>query len=94
MINFKEQDPIDEIMPPDQRPFSVPLAHHGCAGFPGHLRELREGHPCRGVISNIGYFGHGDTVAYPPAPEWGVGMGEKTITTLLAARAAAKRWAA
>ena len=34
------------------------------------------------MISNIGYFGHGDTVNIPRA-EWGVGMGEKTITTLL-----------
>jgi isopropanol dehydrogenase (NADP+) len=48
------------------------------ATFENCVKVTRAG----GVISNIGYFGHGDYINIPRA-EWGVGMGEKTITTLL-----------
>lgn len=35
-----------------------------------------------GTISNVGYHGHGETVPIPRL-EWGVGMAEKTIRTVL-----------
>ena len=35
-----------------------------------------------GTISNIGYHGHGDYIKIPRL-EWGVGMADKTIKTLL-----------
>lgn len=35
-----------------------------------------------GVISNVGYHGHGDYVPLP-RDAWGVGMGDKTIRTAL-----------
>ena len=80
VINFKEQDPIAEIMRLT-RGHGADAAMDALgsqATFENCVKATRAG----GVISNIGYFGHGDTVNIPRA-EWGVGMGEKTITTLL-----------
>lgn len=79
-INFKEQDVIAEIM--------RLTGGHGVDGamealgaqatFENCVKVTRPG----GTISNIGYFGHGDYVNIPRM-EWGVGMAEKTIRTLL-----------
>lgn len=79
-INFKEQDVIAEVM--------RLTGGHGVDGamealgaqatFENCVKATRPG----GTISNIGYFGHGDYVNIPRL-EWGVGMAEKTIKTLL-----------
>lgn len=79
-INFKEQDVIAEIL--------KLTGGHGVDGamealgaqatFENCVKVTRPG----GIISNIGYFGHGDYVNIPRM-EWGVGMAEKTIKTLL-----------
>ena len=42
--------------------------------FEACIKATRPG----GTISNVGYYGHGDSVDIPRV-EWGVGMGEKTI---------------
>lgn len=46
--------------------------------FANCVRVTRPG----GTISNVGYHGHGETVPIPRL-EWGVGMAEKTIRTVL-----------
>jgi threonine dehydrogenase-like Zn-dependent dehydrogenase len=79
-INFKEQDVIAEIL--------KLTGGHGVDGamealgaqttFENCVKVTRPG----GTISNIGYFGHGDYVQIPRL-DWGVGMAEKTIKTLL-----------
>jgi threonine dehydrogenase-like Zn-dependent dehydrogenase len=44
------------------------------ATFEACIKVTRPG----GTISNVGYYGHGDSVDIPRI-EWGVGMGDKTI---------------
>lgn len=79
-INFKEQDVIAEILQlTDGQGVDGAMEALGAqATFENCVKAARPG----GVISNIGYFGHGDYVNIPRL-EWGVGMAEKTITTLL-----------
>ena len=79
-INFQEQDPIVEILrlTGGQGADAAMDALGSQITFENCFKVTRPG----GTISNIGYFGHGDYVKIPRL-EWGVGMGEKTIKTLL-----------
>ena len=79
-INFKEQDPIAEILKltGGQGADAAMDALGSQTTFENCFKVTRPG----GTISNIGYFGHGDYINIPRL-DWGVGMGEKTITTLL-----------
>jgi len=79
-INFQEQDPIAEILrlTGGQGADAAMDALGSQITFENCFKVTRPG----GTISNIGYFGHGDYVKIPRL-EWGVGMGEKTIKTLL-----------
>jgi threonine dehydrogenase-like Zn-dependent dehydrogenase len=90
VINFKEQDPIAEIM--------RLTGGHGAdaamdalgsqATFENCVKATRAG----GVISNIGYFGHGDTVNIPaPSGAW---AWARRPSPPCCARAAASAWAA
>lgn len=80
LINFKEQDVIAEVMKltGGQGVDGSMEALGGQVTFENCIKVTRPG----GVISNIGYFGHGDFVKIPRF-EWGLGMAEKTIKTLL-----------
>lgn len=80
VINFKEQDPIAEILrlTGGQGADAAMDALGSQPTFENCFKATRPG----GVISNIGYFGHGDYINIPRL-DWGVGMAEKTITTLL-----------
>jgi len=79
-INFQQQDPIAEILrlTGGQGADAAMDALGSQVTFENCFKVTRPG----GTISNIGYFGHGDYVKIPRL-EWGVGMGEKTIKTLL-----------
>jgi len=79
-INFQEQDAIAEILrlTGGQGADAAMDALGSQVTFENCFKVTRPG----GTISNIGYFGHGDYVKIPRL-EWGVGMGEKTIKTLL-----------
>ena len=79
-INFKEKDVIAEILKltAGQGVDGAMEALGAQATFENCVKATRPG----GTISNIGYFGLGDYVKIPRL-EWGVGMAEKTIKTLL-----------
>ena len=79
-IDFQKQDPIAEILrlTGGQGADAAMDALGSQITFENCFKVTRPG----GTISNIGYFGHGEYVKIPRL-EWGVGMGEKTIKTLL-----------
>ena len=79
-INFKEQDVVAEVLKltGGQGADAAMEALGAQPTFENCFKVTRPG----GTISNIGYWGHGDYVNIPRL-EWGVGMGEKTIRTLL-----------
>jgi threonine dehydrogenase-like Zn-dependent dehydrogenase len=79
-INFKEKDPITEILrlTNGQGTDAAMDALGTQSTFENCVKAARPG----GIISNIGYFSHGDYINIPRL-DWGVGMAEKTITTLL-----------
>nr|HID58050.1 NAD(P)-dependent alcohol dehydrogenase [Desulfobacterales bacterium] len=79
-INFKEQDPVEEIMKltNGEGVDSAMEAVGNQGAFESCIKATRPG----GTISNIGYHGEGDYINIPRL-EWGVGMAEKTIKTLL-----------
>lgn len=79
-INFKEQDVVAEIhkLTGGHGADAAMDALGSQTTFENCFKVTRPG----GTISNIGYFGHGDYVNIPRL-DWGLGMGEKTIKTLL-----------
>lgn len=79
-INFKEQDVVAEVLKltSGQGADAAMEALGAQVTFENCFKVTRPG----GTISNIGYWGHGDYVNIPRL-DWGVGMAEKTITTLL-----------
>lgn len=79
-INFKEVDPVEELyrQTGGAGVDSAMEALGSQATFENCVKVTRPG----GTISNIGYHGHGDYVNIPRL-EWGLGMAEKTIKTLL-----------
>ncbi len=80
VINFKEKDPVEEIMKltNGQGVDSAMEAIGAQISFENCIKATRPG----GTISNIGYHGEGEYINIPRI-EWGVGMAEKTIKTLL-----------
>lgn len=79
-INFKEKDPIEEIMKltGGRGTDSAMEANGSQQTFENCIKATRPG----GTVSNIGYFGEGDYIKIPRW-EWGLGMSDKTIKTLL-----------
>ncbi|MBI5060438.1 NAD(P)-dependent alcohol dehydrogenase [candidate division KSB1 bacterium] len=79
-VNFKELDPVAEIMR-QTGGVGVDSAMEALGSqttFENCIKVTRPG----GTISNIGYHGHGDYINIPRL-DWGLGMAEKTIRTLL-----------
>lgn len=78
VVDFRDTDPVAEILRITQGA-GVDSAIEALGAqetFEAAVKTTRPG----GTISVIGYFGHGDFVNIP-RPEWGVGMGDKTIRT-------------
>lgn len=78
VVDFKERDPVEAILElTDGEGVDAAIEALGAqASFESCIRATRPG----GTISNVGYFGEGDTVNIPRMA-WGVGMGDKTIAT-------------
>ncbi|MFB8828854.1 zinc-binding dehydrogenase [Azotobacter sp. CWF10] len=75
-INFKEKDPITEILrlTNGQGTDAAMDALGTQSTFENCIKVARPG----GIISNIGYFSHGDHINIPRL-DWGVGMAEKPL---------------
>ncbi|MFW6198658.1 MAG: NAD(P)-dependent alcohol dehydrogenase [Acidobacteriota bacterium] len=80
VVDFRETDPVERIreLTGGDGVDSAIEALGAQKSFQDCVRATRPG----GTISNVGYHGGGDTVDIP-REEWGVGMGDKTITTAL-----------
>ena len=78
VINFKEKDPIKEIMAlTDGRGVDSAVE---CLGAQATFESCVKATCPGGTISVAGYFGEGEYVNIPRL-EWGVGMSEKVIRT-------------
>ncbi len=78
VIDFKEKAPVQAILDLTEGQ-GVDAAIEALGSeqtFEACIKATRAG----GVISNIGYHGHGDFLRLPRV-EWGVGMSDKTIRT-------------
>ena len=80
VINFNETDPVEEISRITKGKGVASALE--CVGAGGSFSWCVEVTRPGGTISNSGYHGHGDLVPLP-REAWGVGMADKTITTLL-----------
>ena len=80
VVDFKHEDPVQTIrqMTNGHGVDSAIEALGSQSTFEACIKVTRPG----GTISNIGYHGHGDSIAIP-RQEWGVGMSDKTIRTAL-----------
>lgn len=80
LINYDEKDAVEEIinLSNGEGVDSAMEAVGAQIPFENCIKVTRPG----GTISNIGYHGEGEYLNIPRA-EWGVGMAEKTIKTLL-----------
>jgi len=78
VIDFKEKDPVQAILDlTEGQGVDAAIEALGTEQtFEACIKVTRPG----GVISNIGYHGHGDFLRLPRV-EWGVGMSDKTIRT-------------
>lgn len=78
IVDFTRRDPVAAILDltEGQGVDSAIEALGSEATLAACIKVARPG----GTISNVGYHGHGDTVAIPRL-EWGVGMSDKTIRT-------------
>ncbi|WP_299774216.1 zinc-binding dehydrogenase [uncultured Pseudoteredinibacter sp.] len=80
IINFEHEDPISEIMKITKgKGVDSSLE---CVGGPKAFGWCIEATKPGGTVSNSGYHGKGETVPIP-REGWGVGMADKTITTML-----------
>lgn len=79
-VDFKKQDVVAEILrlTGGKGVDSAMEALGAEPTFENCIKVTRPG----GTISNIGYHGHGDYIRIPRL-EWGLGMADKTIKTLL-----------
>ena len=80
VINYEIEDPIEQILKLTKGK-GVDSALE-CVGDPLAFQWCVESTKPGGTISNSGYHGQGDVVPIPRAG-WGVGMADKTITTML-----------
>ena len=80
VVDLSKTDPVEAIMnlTHGEGVDSAMEAVGAQAPFEGCIKVTRPG----GTISNIGYHGEGEYLKIPRV-EWGVGMAEKTIRTLL-----------
>jgi threonine dehydrogenase-like Zn-dependent dehydrogenase len=80
LINYAETDAVEEILKlTDGEGVDSAMEAVGAqAALENCIKVTRPG----GTISNLGYHGEGDYLKIPRL-EWGVGMAEKTIKTLL-----------
>ena len=80
VVNLSKTDPVEAIMnlTHGEGVDSAMEAVGAQAPLEGCIKVTRPG----GTISNIGYHGEGEYLKIPRV-EWGVGMAEKTIRTLL-----------
>jgi threonine dehydrogenase-like Zn-dependent dehydrogenase len=78
VVDFREKDPVQAILDltEDQGVDASIEALGSEETLDACIKATRPG----GVISNIGYHGHGDFLRLPRLA-WGVGMGDKTIRT-------------
>jgi threonine dehydrogenase-like Zn-dependent dehydrogenase len=78
VVDFSQVDPVAEILRlTDGKGVDAAIEALGAQkSFENCVKVTRPG----GVISNVGYHGHGDFVSIPRL-EWGVGMSDKTIRT-------------
>jgi isopropanol dehydrogenase (NADP+) len=78
VVDFKAQDPVQAILNlTEGQGVDASIEALGAElTFEWCIKATRPG----GVISNIGYHGHGDFLRLPRL-EWGVGMSDKTIRT-------------
>ncbi|TAM84484.1 MAG: NAD(P)-dependent alcohol dehydrogenase [Acidobacteria bacterium] len=78
VVDFREKDPVQAILDlTDGQGADATIEALGSEEtFEACIKATRPG----GVISNIGYHGHGDFLRLPRLA-WGVGMSDKTIRT-------------
>ena len=78
VVDFKAQDPVQAILDlTDGHGVDAAIEALGSEQtFEACIKVTRPG----GVISNVGYHGHGDFLRLPRLA-WGVGMSDKTIRT-------------
>ncbi len=77
VLNFNDVDPVEEIKKLTWQGVDSSIeALGGQETFESCIKVTRPG----GTISNVGYHGKGDYIKIPRM-DWGVGMGEQTITT-------------